>query len=748
MVNSYKNCKIQDNTAELIYENGSLFVTIFENNIVHVAQKPGIESVAIEEGFIPKAATPDVTCKDTSDAKSTAAEAGVSDAAVKAVISARNITVYVKDNEKLDIYYKGKLVLSDYEKARKKSEKNPYEDLAIAELEGHTVGKDEEKTDAVTIIKKLGKDDAIYGLGDKPGCLNKRGYSYVNWNTDDPAPHVDSFKSLYKSIPFFIVLGDEYCYGIFADNTYKTTFDFGYENTDYYFVEHEKGELDYYFMPGNDMAEVVGLYTSLTGTTPLYQRWIYGSHQSRWGYYTQDEVLDIADKFRELDIPCDVIHMDIDYMNGYRVFTFDDKKFPDVKGLSEKLADRGVKLISIIDPGVKKDEDYFMYKEGMEMDAFAHDIDGSVYENAVWPGTSVFPDFTKQSVRSWWGDKTKILLEHGISGIWNDMNEPASFNGPLPDDVQFEYGAHEKVHNIYGHFMAKATYEGLAKNDGGKRPFVLTRAAYAGSQKYCGGWTGDNHSIWAHIALSLEQVCNLSVSGLAMCGSDIGGFGSDTTPELLVRFYEAAVFVPFFRNHSAMGTRRQEPWQFDETTIDAVRKTVKLRYRFIPYIYDLAHECEKTGAPIVRPLVYEYPADKHVRNISDEYMLGSFVLVAPVIAPGKEVREVYLPDGDWYDYYTGEKYSGGRYILADAPLDKVPVFIKAGAIIPVADGEIRSTEDITEDKISILTYPGKGSFVHYQDDNETFAYRNGAYNAVEYTQDGDKLEKKVLHKGL
>lgn len=354
MGNSYKNCKIQDNTAELIYENGSLFVTIFENNIVHVAQKPGIESVAIEEGFIPKAATPDVTSKDTSDAKGTAAEAGVSDAAVKAVIRARDITVNVKDNEKLDIYYKGKLVLSDYEKARKKSEKNPYEDLAIAELEGHTVGKDEEKTDSVTIIKKLGKDDAIYGLGDKPGCLNKRGYSYVNWNTDDPAPHVDSFKSLYKSIPFFIVLGDEYCYGIFADNTYKTTFDFGYENTDYYFVEHEKGELDYYFMPGNDMAEVVGLYTSLTGTTPLYQRWIYGSHQSRWGYYTQDEVLDIADKFRELDIPCDVIHMDIDYMNGYRVFTFDDKKFPDVKGLSEKLADRGVKLISIIDPGVKR----------------------------------------------------------------------------------------------------------------------------------------------------------------------------------------------------------------------------------------------------------------------------------------------------------------------------------------------------------------------------------------------------------
>ena len=748
MGNSYKNCKIQDNTAELIYENGSLFVTIFENNIVHVAQKPGIESVAIEEGFIPKAATPDITCKDTSDAKGTAAEAGVSDAAAKAVISARNITVNVKDNEKLDIYYKGKLVLSDYEKARKKSEKNPYEDLAIAELEGHTVGKDEEKTDSVTIIKKLGKDDAIYGLGDKPGCLNKRGYSYVNWNTDDPAPHVDSFKSLYKSIPFFIVLGDEYCYGIFADNTYKTTFDFGYENTDYYFVEHEKGELDYYFMPGNDMAEVVGLYTSLTGTTPLYQRWIYGSHQSRWGYYTQDEVLDIADKFRELDIPCDVIHMDIDYMNGYRVFTFDDKKFPDVKGLSEKLADRGVKLISIIDPGVKKDEDYFMYKEGMEMDAFAHDTDGSVYENAVWPGTSVFPDFTKQSVRSWWGDKTKILLEHGISGIWNDMNEPASFRGELPQDVVFtdedQKTDHAAMHNVYGHLMSKATYEGLKEADG-RRPFVITRACYAGTQKYSTVWTGDNQSLWAHLRMAVPQLCNLGMSGIAFAGTDVGGFGADCTPELMCRWVQVGAFSPLFRNHSSMGSTFQEPWQFDEETIRIYRKFVELRYQLLPYLYDLFRECELTGLPIMRPLVLHYENDPEVWNLNGEFLVGENLLAAPVLEQGETKKIVYLPEGVWYDYETKKPYQGRQYYMVDAPLDTCPMFVKEGGMIPTYE-LAQYVGEKTYDTLKMRVYPGNGTYLHYQDNGADFAYRDGAYNVYEFTHEGDKKEASVQMK--
>ena len=718
--------EMSDGSVELEYVNGSLFVTIFENEMVHISQIHGRNSVAIEPENIP------AVYKSKIDKE-------------KQEISAGNIRIKVWENQKLDIFYQGVLVLSDVERTGQETGISE-EDTELAKLEGHAGGGDEAGHTSA-IVKKLGKEDAVYGLGDKPGCLNRRGYVYVNWNTDNPAPHVDSFKSLYKSIPFFMVLGENYCYGIFADNTYKTTFDFGFESSEYYVVSHEKGFLDYYFFPGEKPSDVVKKYTGLTGTTPLFQRWIYGSHQSRWGYCSQDEILGIAEAFEKNEIPCDVIHMDIDYMDGYRVFTFDKERFPDTKALSETLADKGIKLISIIDPGVKKDEAYFMYREGMEMDAFAHDAQGAVYENAVWPGTSVFPDFSREDVRKWWGEKTKILLDHGIRGIWNDMNEPASFRGPLPDDVKFAAGAHDEIHNIYGHLMAKATYEGLLEHDNGRRPFVLTRAAYAGSQKYCGGWTGDNHSIWSHLTLSLEQICNLSLCGMAMCGSDIGGFGSDVTPELLVRFYQAAVFAPFFRNHSAVGTRRQEPWLFDEKTRDAVRKTVRLRYRFIPYIYDLARECERTGEPIVRPLVYEYPHDKMVRNICDEYLLGKFVLVAPVTVPGKFAREVYLPEGEWYDYETNEKYTGGKYILADAPLDKVPVFIRAGAILPVAEGNIQSTEDITSENTRILTYPGQGTFIHYEDDNETLAYREGSYNAMEYTLNGEKLEKKVIHKG-
>lgn len=718
--------EMSDGSVELEYANGSLFVTIFENEMVHISQIHGRNSVAIEQENIP------AVYKSEIDKE-------------KQEISAGNIRIKAWENQKLDIFYQGVLVLSDVERTGQETG-IAEEDTELAKLEGHAGGSDEAGY-ASAIVKKLGKEDAVYGLGDKPGCLNRRGYVYVNWNTDNPAPHVDSFKSLYKSIPFFMVLGENYCYGIFADNTYKTTFDFGFESSEYYIVSHEKGFLDYYFFPGEKPSDVVKKYTGLTGTTPLFQRWIYGSHQSRWGYCSQDEILGIAEAFEKNEIPCDVIHMDIDYMDGYRVFTFDKERFPDTKALSETLADKGIKLISIIDPGVKKDEAYFMYREGMEMDAFAHDAQGAVYENAVWPGTSVFPDFSREDVRKWWGEKTKILLDHGIRGIWNDMNEPASFRGPLPDDVKFAAGAHDEIHNIYGHLMAKATYEGLLEQDNGRRPFVLTRAAYAGSQKYCGGWTGDNHSIWSHLTLSLEQICNLSLCGMAMCGSDIGGFGSDVTPELLVRFYQAAVFAPFFRNHSAVGTRRQEPWLFDEKTRDAVRKTVRLRYRFIPYIYDLARECERTGEPIVRPLVYEYPHDKMVRNICDEYLLGKFVLVAPVTAPGKFAREVYLPEGEWYDYETNEKYTGGKYILADAPLDKVPVFIRAGAILPVAEGNIQSTEDITSENTRILTYPGQGTFIHYEDDNETLAYREGSYNAMEYTLNGEKLKKKVIHRG-
>lgn len=658
------------------------------------------------------------------------------------------LTLHIHTDFFMDIYENGTPLCCDYRKGRSETAALTDKQKQLLDMEGHKADSAAAENKAVELVKVLEKGDAIYGLGDKPGCLNRRGYAFENWNTDDPSPHVDSFRSLYKSIPFFIVLKEHGCYGILADNTYRTSFDFGKESDDYYYVRHEQGALDYYLIAGATPAQVVSRYTALTGRAKLPQRWLFGYHQSRWSYMSAQEVRELAVTFREQKIPCDCIHLDIDYMDGYRVFTFDPVRFPEPAKLADELAEMGFKLITIVDPGVKKDPAYPVYQEGIRQHAFALAADGSVYENTVWPGTSVFPDFTKEEVRTWWGGNIKKLLDAGIRGIWNDMNEPASFSGPLPDDVAFAGGSHAEIHNVYGHLMAEATYDGLRRYDGDRRPFVLTRACYAGSQRYCGGWTGDNHSIWAHIPLALEQMCSLGLSGMMMSGSDIGGFGSDATPELMIRFFQAAVFSPFFRSHSAMGTKRQEPWAFDEETTDILRRVIRLRYRFLPCLYDLAHECEKTGAPILRPLIYEYPQDKRVRNLSDEYLLGSYVLAAPVIEPGKTARAVYLPEGRWYDFYTGECFEGNRHICAEAPLDHLPIYIKAGALLPLADGTVSCVDDIRPQNITLYVYPGTGSHVHYCDDGETCAYERGAFRAVCYEQNEDgSLTKTILHDG-
>lgn len=291
------------------------------------------------------------------------------------------------------------------------------------------------------------------------------------------------------------------------------------------------------------------------------------------------------------------------------------------------------------------------------------------------PGDSAFPDFGRQEVRDWWGEKHQFLLDKGIMGVWNDMNEPASFNGPLPDDVVFteedEITNHKWMHNVYGHNMSKATYQGLRRLSD-KRPFVITRACYSGTQKYATVWTGDNNSLWTHLRMAIPQLCNLGMSGYPFAGTDIGGFGSDTTGELLVRWYQVGCFSTLFRNHSAMGTRRQEPWLFGKEKLDIIRKYVELRYELIPYFYDLFHEHLSTGLPVMRPLVLEYEKDINTHNMNDEFMIGSQLLAAPVVEQGATKRMVYLPAGEWVDYWTKEHIAGGQYIIRDAPLDTCP----------------------------------------------------------------------------
>lgn len=678
-------------------------------------------------------------------------EAAISGESVKAVvISTAAVTVKVYDDFKVDFYKAdGTVLCRDYRGMRAPMARVSEAAKALLAAEGHAAA--EEETGGIEVVKQMEGEEAFYGLGDKTGFMNKRGYEYVMWNTDDPTPQMDNFKSLYKSIPFFITLRSDAVFGLFFDNSYRSSFDMGKESDAYYWYGVKDGNLDYYLIAGDSMPEVLGGYTYLTGTTPLPQKWTLGYQQCRWSYMSQDEVKGIAKKMRECGIPCDVIHLDIDYMDGYRVFTFHPKHFDQMKEMTEELAKDGFKIVTIIDPGVKLDEGYSIYDTGVEKGYFATTPEGETYVNAVWPGDAVYPDFGRQEVRDWWASNQQYLLDKGVRGVWNDMNEPASFRGELPQDVVFtdedQKADHARMHNLYGHNMAKATYQGLAERDG-RRPFVITRACYAGTQKYSTAWTGDNHSIWAHLQMAIPQLCNLGLSGMSFVGTDVGGFGSDCTKELMCRWVEVSCFSPLFRNHSALGTRYQEPWQFDEETLDIYRKAAELRYHLIPYYYDLFFTGEKTGLPVMRPLVLHYEKDEAARNCNNEFLVGENLLVAPVVNQGETKKLVYLPAGEWYDYWTGEKLCGGTYILRDAPLDTCPLYVKAGTVLPVWQKQNYVNEKDNDSVLLLEVFPGKGEWDHFQDNGEDFAYRSGAYNQWHCSLSADgTLKVECIHSG-
>ena len=665
-------------------------------------------------------------------------------------ISTDQVQVRVSDGFYVDFFDDtGVAVCEEYRGERRPLQRISDEMRKVLESEGHDAAGQEELS--FEIVKKLQGSEYFYGLGDKTGFLDKRHYAYEMWNTDDPDPQVDSFKALYKSIPFFMALSDHNVYGIFLDNPYRSMFNMGQESEDYYYFGAVAGNLDYYYISGQSLAEVLSGYTYLTGTCPLPQKWTLGYQQSRWGYTTQEDMESIANNMRKLDIPCDAIHFDIDYMQDYKVFTWNEKHYHgDAAGYLKSLADRGFKVVTINDPGVKKEEGYSIYEEGVKQEYFATTPEGEVYINAVWPGDAAFPDFGNPDARKWWGENQKFLLDKGVRGIWNDMNEPASFKGPLPDDVVFtdedESTDHRRMHNLYGHLMAKAAYEGLKRLDG-RRPFVITRACYAGSQKYATCWTGDNHSIWAHLQMAIPQLCNLGMSGMPFAGTDIGGFGSDTTEELLLRWVQVGCFSPLFRNHSAMGTRRQEPWQFGNRAVEIYRKYVKLRYRWIPYFYDLFCEEERTGAPIMRPLVFHYEKDPVTRTCNDEFLLGEKILVAPVVNQGATKRMVYLPEGEWYDYWTGEKLSGENWIIRDAPIDVCPIYVKAGSVIPTMEPMDYVGQKESETLV-LEVFPGIGQWDHFLDNGEDFAYLDGRYHQYRFTvNEAGMVQGQVIHGG-
>lgn len=672
------------------------------------------------------------------------------------ILSTDSVVCRIYHDFMIDFYDReGSLLCADYRGQRKPRFEPKASFIELARLEGHDVNDAGIQNYPVQCVKQLDEADCIYGLGDKTGVLNKRYYEYENWNSDIPDPHEDCFKSLYKSIPFFITLKSNGVYGIFYDNTFKSYFNFGKENHQYYSFGSDGGNLDYYFIGGDSMPDILENYTYLTGRMPLPQKWVLGYHQSRWGYDSEETFRELAAKLRQLRIPCDALHFDIDYMERYKVFTWNRERYHDAEALLADLKKQGIKAVTIIDPGVKVEKDYPMYEEGIENGFFAKSPDGSVYVNTVWPGDAVYPDFGSPAVRQWWGEHLRFYTSLGVGGIWNDMNEPASFNGPLPDDVIFtdedRTSTHAEMHNVYGHNMAKATYHGW-KTLTGKRPFVITRACYGGSQKYTTAWTGDNQSLWTHLRMAIPQQCNLGLSGMAFVGTDIGGFGADTTPELLIRWVQAGCFSPLFRNHCAIGSMNQEPWLFGEETLDIYRKYVNLRYTLLPYFYDLCRECEQTGLPILRPLVLHYEKDEAVRNMNDEFLVGGHLLVAPVVEQGARKRLVYLPEGDWYDYWSSgagklRHYRGKQYYIVDAPLDVCPIFVKAGTILPKSPAQMYVGE-IADPELILDVYPGEGSYVHYHDNEEDFAYRDGAYHEYLFKTDGTgSLQITKLHEG-
>ena len=607
----------------------------------------------------------------------------------------------------------------------------------------------------VAAAKKLGFEEHFYGLGEKAAHLDKRRGFFVNWNSDTPG-YIEGRDPIYQTIPFYVGLQDGAGYGIFFDNSYRSYFDFGRLSQERIWFGAEGGELNYYFFYGPSVKKILSRYADLTGHMPLWPLWSLGVQQCRYSYYPDLMVEEVVRQYRARDLPLDVIYLDIHYMNGYRVFTFDPKRFPDPKALSERLAKQGVKVVVIVDPGVKyqppaegappmasakselqpQQQRYHVFDQGIAGNYFQHRKTGQLFIPRVWPGDSVFVDFTRADARKWWGDLHRAYTDNGIAGIWNDMNEPADFvdqtGGNQRDVVSYDEGdntTHAKNRNVFALLMSRSTYEGLARLLPERRPFVITRAAYAGIQRYSTMWTGDTNSTWDSLALNVPMFTTLGLSGEPFVGSDVGGFIGRANGEFLVRSYQIGFLAPFFRNHHAIDGYDQEPWRFGKYYEEIIRKYLKLRYRLLPFLYTTLEEAHRAGVPLFRPLLLNYQDDESTYNLDDEFMIGDDLLLAPIVKPDVTSRLVYLPKGVWYDYWTNKKYSGGTMIRAEAPLETVPMFVRGGAIIPMAS-EMNYVGERASDPITFAIYPddkGSASTTLYEDDGLTPAYERGVF---------------------
>ncbi len=643
-------------------------------------------------------------------------------------------------------------------------ERNPLR-LVVRDLAGHVLCADaigrptNFKLGGFSVYKQMPDDEQFYGLGDKTGLFNRRGQAYTLWNTD-VAPQ-EATDPLYKSIPFFLAISGGRSYGLFLDNTWRTWFDFGKQARDAYAFGSEGGPLDYYFIYGPTPKQVVESYAYLTGKPPLPPMWALGFQQSRYSYSPESQVREIADRMRADKIPCDVLYLDIDYQYRNRPFTVDPDRFPDFPGLVAELKKQHFHLVTITDLHIAHvtNQGYMPYETGHAGNNFVKNPDGSEFVGVVWPGPAVFPDFTRAQTREWWGGLYKQFVQDGVAGFWNDMNEPSVFDGPdktMPLDTvhridepgfKTRTATHAEIHNIVGMENERATYDGLLKLRPDERPFVLTRATYAGGQRFGFTWTGDNSSTWNHLRLSTQMLLNLGMSGISMVGDDIGGFNGSPQPDLLTRWVEFGAFNPMYRDHTTFGSLPQEVWVHGRAQEAIRRHYIDTRYRLMPYIYTLAEEASRTGLPLVRPLFMEFP--NYFEASDTEFLMGRDLLVAPASLPDTvDDYTVSFPPGVWFDFWTGDglqpkqpnttqsedTVAKGESMSKFPPphpihptLETLPVYVRGGSIIPLQP-LVQSTDETPDGPLELRVYPGpqcEGSL--YLDDGHTFRYKQGDY---------------------
>jgi|HubBroStandDraft_4_1064222.scaffolds.fasta_scaffold03102_2 alpha-glucosidase len=640
-------------------------------------------------------------------------------------------------------------------------------EVSVRDSAGNLLQKDAQPVqfagNTFRLCKTMPLDEHYFGLGDKAGPLDRRNEAFTLWNTD-AYRFQESTDPLYKSIPYFMAFRDGRALGVLLDNTWRSSFDFGRESPGMYTFGAVAGPIDYYVFYGPTPKQVVQTYAWLTGTPPLPPLWSLGFQQSRYSYMTQARVLEVAARLRGDRIPADAIYLDIDFQDHNRPFTVNRSAFPDLAGMFRQLTAENLHAVMITDLHIADPpaEGYFPYDSGTAGDHFVKNPDGSAYVGKVWPGPSEFPDFTRRETRAWWGTLYREFVHDGASGFWNDMNEPSIFDSPtqtMPLDVVHRIdepgfasrtATHAEIHNVYGMENSRATYEGLRALEPDTRPFVLTRATYAGGQRYAATWTGDNSSSWNHLRMTTPMLENLGLGGFAFSGADVGGYAGTPSPELLTKWFEVGAFQPIDRDHTEKGTGDQEPWAGGPEQEAIRRHFVETRYQLLPYIYTVAEEASRTGLPLERPLFLEFPdatPDRHPIDIdaeaSSEFMLGSDLLIAPPQYP-EELDEysVEFPTPAWYDFWTGDKVNllppdppppGApdrtiQYSMRVTPvLSQLPVYVRAGAIVPM-EPLVQSTSETPAGPLTLRIYAGdscRGQL--YQDDGRSFAFEKGEF---------------------